>query len=284
MAQQFPDAELFGRIVFHHQQAFAARRGIFLDSRQAASSPSGVVGLVTKEKAPRAKPCCRSSSSVSICTGMCRVAGSCFRWFSTVQPSMSGRNTSSETAVGWNSRASASASEPRDGHQNLESLVAREIAQARARSADRLRRSAASYRPGCRLSRSSGICSIGCSTIRQRSTAGAAGRRSPSCPSQTTDGRADISLGQVKRERASLARRAAQLNFPSEKTGQFTADRQSQPRAAIFAAGAGIGLLECLKDDALFLRRNADAGVGHLERDHRCRAAENRVTLAPSVA
>ena len=122
--------ELLGRVVLDDQQALAARRGEFLDARRAPlRGPPVVVGLVTNEKAPRARPCWRSSSSVTICTGMCRVAGSCFSWLSTVQPSMSGRNTSSETAVGWYSRASASASAPRIGDQHLEALVVRQIDQ-----------------------------------------------------------------------------------------------------------------------------------------------------------
>ena len=33
VAQQFADADLLGSIVFHHQQALAARRGVFLDAR-----------------------------------------------------------------------------------------------------------------------------------------------------------------------------------------------------------------------------------------------------------
>ncbi len=71
-----------------------------LSRENALVSPSGVVGLVTNANAPRARPFCRSSSSVTICTGMWRVAGSCFKWLSTVHPSMSGRKTSSETAAG----------------------------------------------------------------------------------------------------------------------------------------------------------------------------------------
>ncbi len=59
-----------------------------------------LVGLLRNENAPRAKPCCLSSSSVTICTGMWRVNGLCFSWLSTVQPNMSGKNTSSEIAVG----------------------------------------------------------------------------------------------------------------------------------------------------------------------------------------
>ena len=55
----------------------------------------------------------RSSSVVITCTGMWRVSGSCFNCESTVQPSMSGRKMSSDTAVGLYLRASASASAPR---------------------------------------------------------------------------------------------------------------------------------------------------------------------------
>ena len=122
---------LLGRIVLDDQQALAARLGEVLDPRQARlPGPRCVVGLVTKEKAPRARPCWRSSSSVTICTGMWRVAGSCFSWLSTVQPSMSGRNTSSETAVGWyclRQRQAPPRRAMRDQH--LEALVARQVDQ-----------------------------------------------------------------------------------------------------------------------------------------------------------
>ena len=40
-------------------------------------SPSTVDGLVMNENAPRSRPYWRSSSTVSTCTGMWRVAGSC---------------------------------------------------------------------------------------------------------------------------------------------------------------------------------------------------------------
>ena len=66
----------------------------------ALCKPSVLAGLVMNEKAPRDRPCWRSSSRVTICTGMWRVAGLCLSWLSTVQPSMSGRNTSREMAVG----------------------------------------------------------------------------------------------------------------------------------------------------------------------------------------
>ena len=64
-----------------------------------------------------------------------------------------------------------------------------------------------------------------------------------------------------------LSGRAAQLNFAAQQTGQFAADGQAQTGAAVFAAGAGVCLLERLEDDALLLRRNADARIGDFEGD-----------------
>ena len=58
---------------------------------------------------------------------MWRVAGSCLSWLSTVQPSMSGRKTSSETAVGRNSRASVERLRAAHGDQHLEALVVRQV-------------------------------------------------------------------------------------------------------------------------------------------------------------
>ena len=81
------------------------------------------------ENAPRARPCWRSSSSVTICTGMCRVAGFCLSWLSTVQPSMSGRNTSSETAVGLIFARQGQRVGAAHRDQHLEAVVVREIDQ-----------------------------------------------------------------------------------------------------------------------------------------------------------
>ena len=80
-------------------------------------------------------------------------------------------------------------------------------------------------------------------------------------------GGADVGLRQVEGEGAALAGRAAQLDFAAEQAGQFAADGQAQAGAAVLAAGAGVGLLEGLEDDALLFRRDADAGVGDLEGD-----------------
>ena len=95
----------------------------------ACSRSSVVPGLTRYENAPCDSPCWRSSSTDSICTGMCRVAGSSFRLFSTVQPSMSGRNTSSVIAVGRYWRASDSAVCAAVGDDALEALVARQAEQ-----------------------------------------------------------------------------------------------------------------------------------------------------------
>ncbi len=74
-----------------------------------------------------------------------------------------------------------------------------------------------------------------------------------------------------------------QLNFAAEQTREFAADGKSEARAAVFAARAGVGLLERFENDALLFGKNADARVGDFERDHRAGAAEDRVLVAPTV-
>ena len=54
--EQLLNTELFGRIVFHDQQAFAPRRGVFFDPQQRRFQALGVVGLVQRRKLPRASP------------------------------------------------------------------------------------------------------------------------------------------------------------------------------------------------------------------------------------
>ena len=65
------------------------------------------------------------------------------------------------------------------------------------------------------------------------------------------------------------ARRAAQLDLAAEQARELAADGEAEAGAAVLAAGAGVGLLERLEDDLLLLGRDADAGVGDLERDDR---------------
>ena len=94
--------------------------------------------------------------------------------------------------------------------------------------------------------------------------------------------RADIGLGQVEGEGAAQPGHAAQLDLTAQQAGQLAADRQAEAGAAVLAAGAGVGLLECLEDDPLFFLRDADAGVRHLERHDAGSALEDRMVGAPA--
>ena len=95
--------------------------------------------------------------------------------------------------------------------------------------------------------------------------------------------RADVFQRQIEREGAAHVRRTAQLDFAAEKVRQLAADGKPQPGAAVFAAGAGVGLHERLENDLLVLLRNADAGVGDFEGHHRRRLLEHRVPGAPAA-
>jgi len=78
-------------------------------------------------------------------------------------------------------------------------------------------------------------------------------------------GRSDIGLRQIKREVASHAHVASQLDFAAQQTSEFAADRQTQTCASVLAAGTSIGLLKSFKDDSLFFGRNADAGISNFK-------------------
>ena len=98
--------------------------------------------------------------------------------------------------------------------------------------------------------------------------------------------RAHVGLRQVERERAALAGRAAQLNFAAQQVGQFAADGQAQAGAAVFAAGAGIGLLEGLEDDALLFRAECRCRYRSLRRrsPSRRRSGSGDPALQPLAA
>ena len=61
-------------------------------------------------------------------------------------------------------------------------------------------------------------------------------------------------------------------DLAAEQRRQLAADGQAEAGAAVLAARAGVGLLEGLEDEPLLLRRDADAGVGDLDRDDRAGA------------
>src|SRR5258708_40172873 len=94
-------------------------------------------------------------------------------------------------------------------------------------------------------------------------------RRSPLCAGSDRRGagrgRTNVGLREVERECAAMPRSAAQLDFSTKQTRQFTADCQTKPGASVLATGTGIGLLEGLEDDALFFEGDADTGIRNLE-------------------
>ena len=75
---------------------------------------------------------------------------------------------------------------------------------------------------------------------------------------------------------------AGEPDFAAQERGQFAADGQAQPGAAVLARRAGVGLLESLEDKPLLLRRDADARVLDGEGDHLLGLAQNGVIDAPA--
>ena len=58
------------------------------------------------------------------------------------------------------------------------------------------------------------------------------------------------------------------MDLSAQQMREFPGDSEAKASTAVFAAGAGIGLLECFKDDALLLGRDANAGIRHLKNDN----------------
>ena len=73
------------------------------------------------------------------------------------------------------------------------------------------------------------------------------------------------------------------MDLAAEQVRELAADRETQAGSSVLSAGAGVGLHEGLEDDLLLLGRNADAGVGDLEGDHRGCLLEHRVLRAPAA-
>src|SRR5579871_2516325 len=115
---------------------------------------------------------------------------------------------------------------------------------------------------------------------RQRD--GARGGQLPAVCGTACHRRADIAAREIERERTSDTRRAAKMDFATEEVRELAADRETQTRAAIFAAGTGISLLERFEDDLLLFGGNADAGIGNLKGDDRGSLAQHGVRTAPA--
>lgn len=64
------------------------------------------------------------------------------------------------------------------------------------------------------------------------------------------------------------------VSSPPRRTRDFAADGKTETRAAVFAAGGAVGLLEGFEDDALFFVRDADAGILDGEGEDLAHAAE----------
>ena len=73
------------------------------------------------------------------------------------------------------------------------------------------------------------------------------------------------------------------MDFTAQQVRELATDRQSEAGSSVLAARAGVGLHEGLEDDLLLLQRNADAGVGNFEGDHRGRLPEHRMIDAPAA-
>src|SRR6187549_3827214 len=73
------------------------------------------------------------------------------------------------------------------------------------------------------------------------------------------------------------------MNFAAEQACELAADRKPETGAAVLAAGAGVGLLESLEDQFLFLQGDSDAGVGYLKGDDGRRVVEDRMLRAPAA-
>ena len=149
VAEQLDDAHLLGLVVLDDQQALAARLRVVLDPRQRASlEPSVVVGLVRKEKAPRARPCWRSSSSVTIWTGMC-AGGRVLLELAEHGPAQHvgqedvERDRGRLVLAGQRERVGAA-----HGDEHLEALVAGQVDEDARVVRDRPRRSGAPSPPG----------------------------------------------------------------------------------------------------------------------------------------
>ena len=100
MPEELADRGLLSRIIFNYQQAFAPPHGILLDASESRLQLARGGRFGYKCKGP-----VRKAMMTVLIEGehldrnMPRLR-SCLRWLSTVQPSMSGKNTSSEMAAG----------------------------------------------------------------------------------------------------------------------------------------------------------------------------------------
>ena len=276
MAEQFGDAHLLGSVVLHDQQALASGLGIFLDLRQRRADALGRRRLVDEgERTARQRMLTvfverddlhRNVPRQRIVLELAQHGPA-----QHVRQEHVERNRRRLELLGEFERLGAAA-----GDQHLEALVAGQIDQH-----PRITRIVFDDQEDA-ISRFEVEA-----VVRQLFDDPLLGSR---CLGEGRRGRGTRCNGgtgicqrQIEHEGAALAGRAAQVNFAAEQARQFAADGKAEAGAAVFPAGAGVRLLERLEDQLLFLQRNADAGVGHLEGDDGGRVIEDRVLCAPAA-
>src|SRR5258708_12474111 len=72
-----------------------------------------------------------------------------------------------------------------------------------------------------------------------------------------------VGEGQVERKRASLARFAFDPDFPAQQARELAADGKPQSRAAVFAAGGSVSLLEGFENDFPLAFRDSHPRLPH---------------------
>src|SRR5207237_6778402 len=92
------------------------------------------------------------------------------------------------------------------------------------------------------------------------------------------DPRRLVGKRQVKRERAAFARSAFDPDFPAKQARELAADGKSESRAAVFAAGRSVGLLEGFENDLPLVFWNSDPRVRYGKRRHFFRRIQLRVS------
>ncbi len=283
VAEQLGDAEPLRGIVLDDEQALASRLGIFLDARQRGFQPLGRRRLGDEREGAARQPVLailvegddlhRNVPRLGVLLELAK-----HRPAQHVGQEDVERDGARPILAGQRQRLGAARR-----HQDLEAAVMREISHDACVMRvvlDNEEHGIAGFDPfavvGDVLGRDLGDAD----GPQHVAVTGGADRRHDAL----LGGRPDIFERQIEGEDAAAARRGAQLDLAAEQVGKLAADGETESGAAIFPAGAGIGLLERLEDDLLLLERNADAGIGDLEGDHRRRAHQGRMIGAPAAA
>src|SRR6516225_1569745 len=280
VVQKFADRELLGGIVLDNEEALAARFGIFLDLRKRGTDAFGRCRLVDERERPagqRVLPILIQGNDLDRDVPR--------QWIvlelAQHSPAKHVRQEYVERDCG---RLILLGEFERFGtacrNQHLESLVTREVnehARIMRIVLDDQKNGIARFEAEPVVGQLLDDALLNRSLQRGRGIVGL-GDLGARC-----DRRTRIFQRQIECERAALARGAVQVNFTTKQVRQLAADGKSKPRAAIFTAGAGVGLLKCLKDQLLLLQGNPDPGIGNLEGDHGRRVVENGMFRAPAA-